>query len=605
MTPDKPIPDKAATGAPAATISHAEAPVPTDGNPAIHADREVADTEFQTVDVELLYPDLEFSEPIDFPAHGSPEPHDAAAGNPYDAAPPPMAAGGGHNASALQPEEPFQPASAQPLLSNAHETPADAASPSFQDGDAAYGARDREAAAWTVDQDTGTGDGAWIPVATSAPRYAPFVFECSEGKFELSSDRARSMPPDEILPRWHTLITDFFTAPGPGTILVESASPKYAHVLAKRTLQRNGELTQGMELHALVRKAVAPGQFMLTYQLMPSQHLNRLRDQYARSARGFLLHDTVTFLLGMLQSQPRDTTTTLTLHLPRSLVLLCGRNGELLWARRYALSEDHGGDFHRGVEAVMNDMQQAARDGGFDLQRNIWIEGWSRRPLRPSTDSVDLELIPVTALQCGEEVWYTALPGLAKYASAKASLTPLSDRIAARMLPLEKWIWAASLLLAMVCGAAGWWGLGLAERMEERLQVLQAERAELKSKQAELSAANTFAEEDRKSIELGTVMAQTLNNARLAARPADVWNLIAGLRPQACTIQSLEITYEDKTATIGLEGAIGLGLNQARALYSEFLTSLSQSGFQLIHQEFQMDMDTNHFTVTLERHAEE
>ena len=100
-------------------------------------------------------------------------------------------------------------------------------------------------------------------------------------------------------------------------------------------------------------------------------------------------------------------------------------------------------------------------------------------------------------------------------------------------------------------------------------------------------------------------MARTLKNARFAIPPADVWNLISEARPKACAIQSLEITYENKTATIGVEGTIGVGLNQARTLYSEFLSRLGQSGFRIVHQEFQLDMETNHFIVTLERSAEE
>jgi hypothetical protein len=444
---------------------------------------------------------------------------------------------------------------------------------------------------------------AWIPVMHEAPRYSPFVLECSEGRFELSSNRARLMSPDEVLSHWHTLVVDFFTAPGPGNVLVESASPKYAHVLAKRTLLRNGELTQDMELHPLVRKAIAPGQVMLTYQLMPSQHLNRLKTQFTGSARGFLLHDTVTLLFGLLYCQPKDTTTTLTLHLPKSLVLLCGRNGGLLWSRRYTLSEDHGDDFQISVDAVMADMKQAARDGGFEIQRNIWIEGWSRRPLLPPAAAESFEFMPVTALQCGETTWYSALPGMVGQATGKTSLTALPDRLAARLQPLEKWIWATSLALALMTGAAGWWGHGLADRMEARLQGLVLEKAELESVQTELGAANTLSDEDRETIERGVSMAQTLKNARSATPLADLWNLISQMRPQSCTIQSIEINYEGKTAMIGLEGTVDAGLNQARSLYSEFLSRLNQSGFQIVRQELQLDMDTNYFTLTLKHTA--
>ena len=80
-----------------------------------------------------------------------------------------------------------------------------------------------------------------------------------------------------------------------------------------------------------------------------------------------------------------------------------------------------------------------------------------------------------------------------------------------------------------------------------------------------------------------------------------VWNNLARLRPASCRIQALELTYESTLAKVRLEGVIDLGLTQAQAVYSAFLTALEQGGFVVKQQSFQLDVDSNFFSMVLEK----
>ncbi len=442
-----------------------------------------------------------------------------------------------------------------------------------------------------------------IPLAAHAVRFPPFVLDCSRGRFALSPGQFEPLQDDEIPSNWHALITDFHAAPGPGVMLVDAA-PKYAHVLAQRILQRNGELTEDLELHILAKKKTGV-QTLLAYQLVPKQQRARLEALGERSSSGFLLHDSVTLLQGLLPSRPRGQTVTLILHLPLTLILMSGRNGDILWTRRFALSDDHGPDFRASVSAAMHEMRQAERDLGFDVDHTVWIEGWSQAPMRPPEQSQPMEVLPVRAMHHGSEIWHTALPDLIGRLDDKSAFTPVADRTLARLQPWEKWLWATTLAAGLFLGGAGWWLHGEAERIEHDGKLLQSHKTDLLSTLNALALTNRFPDQDREALARGLETAQKLRQAQSAPPAALLWNTVARLRPPSCRVQALEITYAADLVRVRLEGSIELGLTQAQAVYTDFLKSLDRAGLRVVQQDFRLDLDTNFFSLMLEQGAKE
>lgn len=444
---------------------------------------------------------------------------------------------------------------------------------------------------------------ARIPETTRPLRYAPFVLECGSGRYLLAADRFQPLDEDEAPPFWHTLITDFHTAPGPGVILVETA-PKYAHVLAQRTLQRNGELTDDLELHVLAKRRVAV-QTSLAYQLVPKQHRARLDTLSERSHAGFLLHDSATLLQGLIRSWPKGQTVALLFHLPLALVLMAGHNGAILWSRRFALASDEGADFASSVDAAMHDMRQAAREQGFDLDSTVWIEGWSQHAIQPPDQSRTMNVLPVRALRFDGQTWFTALPDLLGRLDNGTAFTPLAERTLARLQPWEKWLWTGSLAASLFLGGAGWWLGGTAQRIETHRDSLRVEKTTLQGTLDELTAANQFPDQDRTVLAEAMETAQTIENARSAPPAALLWNTVARLRPRSCRLQALEINHSPRLVRLRLEGSIELGLTQAQAVYTDFLEALNRAGLRVVQQEFRLDLDTNFFSLLLEKGAEE
>jgi len=216
-----------------------------------------------------------------------------------------------------------------------------------------------------------------------------------------------------------------------------------------------------------------------------------------------------------------------------------------------------------------------------------------------------MNVLPVRALRFDGQTWFTALPDLLGRLDNGTAFTPLAERTLARLQPWEKWLWTGSLAASLFLGGAGWWLGGTAQRIETHRDSLRVEKTTLQGTLDELTAANQFPDQDRTVLAEAMETAQTIENARSAPPAALLWNTVARLRPRSCRLQALEINHSPRLVRLRLEGSIELGLTQAQAVYTDFLEALNRAGLRVVQQEFRLDLDTNFFSLLLEKGAEE
>lgn len=442
-----------------------------------------------------------------------------------------------------------------------------------------------------------------LPLRSGPPEYPPFVLDCRDGRFLLSGEQAADIGPNAVPPFWHALVVDFFTSPGPGVIKVDGP-PKFAPLLAQRALQRTGELTEDLELRAMHRHALEQNKTVVAYQLVPRKELERLHKQSHASEQGVLLHDTVSVLHALLRMWAKNRDTAVFMHLPQTLLVLVGQNEKILWGRRYSLTDDRE-NFPDSVHSIFQDTVQAGHDEGFVVEHAVWVEGWGTSPLSPPQPEFPLHVHPVLALRGTEKTYYSALPDLVHSISHQTSFTPAADRALARLQPWEKWFWATGILLALLFGLGTWQLDELSTQLRLRQQELSAQKEQRQTELETAMVAARFNAKDDARITDAVQTAQRLQQARSAPPAAMIWNQIAAMRPPSCRIQAMEITYEARRAVIRMEGTVELGLTQAQSVYAGFVSTLRQGGYQLVRQEFTLDLDTNFFSLVLEKPAQE
>ncbi len=434
------------------------------------------------------------------------------------------------------------------------------------------------------------------------PAYKDFVFESREGRFLFSGSGINILEENEPVHAYCQVVADFYGSPGPGVMMVEG-NHKYAAVLGRRKLQQQGEITDEFVLHPMQNLKVGKNQSALFYQFVPRADQTRLLLESEKSPEGFLLHDTVGLLAGLLKKMKRDGPVALALHLPEAMMVVAGDRKRVIWARRYALAGEDLPALADGFEVISQDLQIARREAGMDIREVLWIESLTRALIWPEDPSEEIRFtrLPVFGLRQGEAVVYSSLPGLMGMVPQSLALSEPADRILVEVGHWEKWILAGVFSLTLMLAGAGVWMHRHVGGLEDQARQLASQKRTLRRTYSSLTASVGFTREEQARAVDASKAAARVQRVEQSVPLAAVWNGLAGLRPASCRIQALELTYENTLAKLRLEGVIDLGLTQAQAVYSSFLAALEKKGFVVKQQNFQMDMDSNFFSMVLEK----
>ncbi|MDD2219253.1 MAG: hypothetical protein PHO79_03675 [Desulfoplanes sp.] len=436
----------------------------------------------------------------------------------------------------------------------------------------------------------------------SLPEYRDFVFESREGRFLFSGPEVQTLEEQEQIRSYCQVVTDFYDSPGPGVMIVDG-NHKYASVLARRTLQRRGEITDEFVLHPMQNLKVGKNQSALFYQLVPRPDQTRLHQESEKAPEGFLLHDTVGLLAGLLRTMKRDGPVALALHLPEAVLVVAGDYKRVVWARRYVLAGGDVAALRDGFDVIAQDIQTASRDAGMDIREVRWIESLTREVHWPeySSEEVHFTRLPVFGVQRGEDSLYSSLPGIIDSVPRSTSLSEPAERVMVSVGRWEKWILASVCFLAVIIAGSGVWMHQHLDGLDHQIRQLSSDKSMLQGEYASLVASIGFTREESMQAADASKAAAMVQRVDQSVPLAAVWNGLAMLRPASCRIQALELTYESNVGTLRLEGVIDLGLTQAQAVYGAFLTALEQGGFVIKQQHFQLDVDSNFFSMVLEK----
>ena len=440
------------------------------------------------------------------------------------------------------------------------------------------------------------------PQCDLLPAYRDFVLETRDGRFLFSGPEIKVLEEHEQIRFYCQVVADFYTSPGPGVMMVEG-NHKYAAVLGRRRLQQIGEITDEFVLQPMQNLKVGKNQSALFYQLVPRSDKTRLQQESEKATEGFLIHDTVSLLVGFLKKMKCEGPVALALHLPDAVLVVAGDHKRVVWARRYTLAGDDQAALKDGFDVISQDIQTASREAGTDVQEVVWIESLTRTLTWPeySSDSVHFTRLSVFGIQRGKDIWYSSLPGMIDTVPASTSLSEPAERVMVTIGRWEKWILASVVCLAlMIAGAGGWMHQHLSG-LENQIRQLSSYKGRLQGDYRSLVASVGFTQKESTQAKDAGKAAAVVQRVDQSVPLATAWNSLARMRPPSCRIQALELTYENTLAKLRLEGVIDLGLTQAQAVYSGFLTALEQGGFVVKQQSFQLDVDSNFFSMVLEK----
>ena len=436
------------------------------------------------------------------------------------------------------------------------------------------------------------------------PRYEDFVFVSREGRFLFSGSSIRHLDENAVITSYCPVVVDFFDSPGPGVLSVEGGH-KYAPILGRRKLQNQGELTDEFDLVTLQNQKESKSRSSLFYQVVPRAEKARLERECESSPQGFLLHDSVTMLAGMLRRMQQKGPVALALRLPRAVLVVAGDRKRCVWARRYVLADEDMSSLVDSLGGIVQDLLAVSRESGLNVSNVLWIESLTDAPCFPDEqfDGVSFSRSPVFALRMDDtgDVRYSSMPGLMDRISDSTALTGGVERNLVRLGTWEKWILGSLFVFACMLGSAAWWLHSQSIGLELQNKELAHQGRRLKDEYASLSAQVGFTSKDSQRVERAAHVATDLQRVGQSVPLAGVWNGLAGLRPEPCRIQALEVSYLDTAVRVRVEGVVDLGLTQAQAAYTSFLEALKQDGFVIKKQSFKLDVDSNFFSMILEK----
>jgi len=424
-------------------------------------------------------------------------------------------------------------------------------------------------------------------------RFSPFVFDFQGQKYLFSSRGIEWIDDISGLGRYFTYLTDYPDAQGMG-LLTLSTEKKYADVLARKQLEELGELTADGVLKVFEKRKIEGGQISVFYEVLPREKHIGILETYNAYSDGFIVHDTVSLLYGLLKKFGRGVHA-FALHLPGAILLVAGKNGQAYLTRRYTLIGDDSQALVEGIYALEQDLVALERNLAQKISHVNWLEALTHT-LNLPRPGVEIPLVawPLNSFTLnGEQVW-SALPEAVTRSSPQAALGPKEESWLRPLEQAEKWMWAVLLALAVVSliGIFSMKGVhrDVKTQVQEMRNQMNAIEADLRSR-----AVNVELED------VGPALTLAKDFYQAAASPCfgEMWNYLAGLRPKQIMVDALEMNYGQNDLDVRLEGRVEMYLTSAQQLFTKYMKDLESAGFKVTSQRMDLDLEGNYYSLNL------
>jgi hypothetical protein len=434
---------------------------------------------------------------------------------------------------------------------------------------------------------------AWQWRETGAS-FSPFVLEFMGGMYRVSKRGIERVSDLSSMRGYFKYFIDYGESPGLG-ILTLNTEKKYANVLARKHLEEIGELSSESVMEIFSKRRVSGGQIRLFYEVLPRDSYVALKETYNSYSDGFIIYDSVAMLHSLLKKRGRGVHA-LAMHLPGTIVMIAGRDGETHLARRYTLVGEDEQALAEGIYALQQDVSALERNLGQRVDVVEWIEGltWDLNIPKPPVE-ISFSTWPVHALRMDNETVWTALPLALKQAPVTDSLGPSEEHWLRPLERAEKLLWVVMLALAIVAGVGVYSMQNVVWQAERQVQAM---RNRVNAMESELRARQL----DTEYGELEDVVDLATDFKLAAVSPpyGELWNYLAEQQPEGIRVDGLEFNYQSEAVNLRLEGEVERDITRAQRSFDGFLDSLEKAGFEVTNHRLDLDVEGNFYSLNIQ-----
>lgn len=423
--------------------------------------------------------------------------------------------------------------------------------------------------------------------------FRPFVFQFMSELYRFSRGRVDRIDDMGSMSGYFTYLAHYEEAPGLG-LLTLNTELRYANVLARKRLEELGELTPEGVLKVFASRKLEGGQVSVFYEVLPRDKHVAITETYNSYGPGFIIHDTVSLLYGLLKRAGRGVHA-YALHLPGNIVLVAGSNGNVHLTRRYTLVGEDEQAIIEGIHALSQDLQAMERNMGQKLDKVDWIQGlaWDLEIPKPAVE-VALNPWPMQRMTLdGQEVW-SALPMAIAKSQNAAAIGPKEEMYLRPLEQAEKFIWALLLALAIVAAFGAFSMQGVSSDMQASARSM---RSQMNAMEADIQARKVEAEFS--ALEPTLQLAGNFKQAAVSPPFGEMWNYLASLKPEEIRVDGLDFSYQPESVVLRIEGEVQRDLSGAQFIFNSFLEDLEKGGFNVVSQQLDLDVDGNFYSLNL------
>ena len=423
--------------------------------------------------------------------------------------------------------------------------------------------------------------------------FKPFLFDHMSELHRFSKGRIDKIDDPSQMSGYFTYLAHHEESHGQGLLTLNTES-KYAKVVARKNLEEMGELSPEGILKIFDTRKTEGGQVNVFYEVLPRDRHISITESYRKYAPGFIIHDSLSLLFGLLKRAGRGMHA-LALHLPGTIILIGGRNGDVYLSRQYALVGDDDQAMIEGIHAMSQDLSAMERNLGQKLNKVDWIEAMAHDLDMPKP-AVEIPISPWPLHKFtfdGREVW-SSLPTAVSRSKREAALGPKEEKYLRPLERAEKYVWAVLLALAVVAGIGFYSVMEVSDDMQSSIRAMRNRMNAMEAQFRERSLDTEFS-----ALEPTLELAKDFRKAAVSPPYGQMWNYLAVLKPEDVRVDALEFDYQPEVILVRMEGEVQRDLSASQYLYNGFLQELENAGFEILTQHLDLDVEGNFYSMNL------
>lgn len=434
--------------------------------------------------------------------------------------------------------------------------------------------------------------GKWVEVSPEEGNI-PFQIHRQDGVwiFENGSVRSARQPAD--CGAFCYVLDDFPEEAGPALIRV-TGEIRYAHILARKRAEEMGDLGPEEVFHAYETIKKGKQEADVLYHIYPQARLSQAKAA-CTLPDGCVLMDGPGLLLSLLRKGGKKWKA-LALRCDSSVVLMAGRGGSVILARRYPLFSESAGELDTVMANMDQDLRLAQEEQGVSFSGLQWIETCVQKqlPSLPASE-IPLQPWPVVRFQYEEMPVWTAVPALLELADPRDALQGREEKYVRPLQLWEKWLRTALLGGALILAGMTWVNWGVAQHLSD--QASQKERA-LRSLENKITSF-TYDVLGKKRAEQTVSLVHDLALAGDAPSPVQVWNAFLHARPSGWKIDTLRFSFHNPDVEAKAEGVVVGDPGQAEQELRLFRQGLNRQGFETADTSLRLKAKEADFSVSV------